>query len=322
MKNPYISVIMSIYNEPIDWLRNSIDSILNQSFSDFEFIIVNDNPKNVFNKQLLESYITEDNRILVICNKKNLGLTKSLNNALKIAKGKYIARMDADDISLIGRFDKQVGFLDKNKDFVGCGSQAVMINESGKKIKLIKVPEKHESILKDLIVNNPVLHPALMFRNYVILNNNLYYNEQLLYAQDYDFVIRLLNHGKIKNLNKKLLLYRVSKQQIGNKHLEKQSVSANETRSKLINRELKRLDNGLLNLEENYFNSKNTELVKFIFDNRKILKNNILENTNVSLILNSNINFSFSEILKVILSTETRMKNKIRLLLKFFNKLF
>ena len=93
-----ISVIMSIYSEKEEWIKESIDSILSQTFRDFEFIIINDNPKRKQNENLLLEYSQKDNRIIVITNKENIGLTKSLNKGLSIAKGKYIARMDADII--------------------------------------------------------------------------------------------------------------------------------------------------------------------------------------------------------------------------------
>ena len=114
MNFPIISVIMSVYNEPLDWVQESIDSILQQTFGNFEFIIINDNPNN---KELFDFLITnkiKDNRIIIINNDENIGLTKSLNKGLERAKGEYIARMDADDISLPERLEKQINFLNTN----------------------------------------------------------------------------------------------------------------------------------------------------------------------------------------------------------------
>ena len=93
-----LSVVMSIYKEPVEWMRQSIDSILNQTFTDFEFVIVNDNPIRSENRDILDEYSKKDFRIIVLSNDENIGLTKSLNKGLRISKGKYIARMDADDI--------------------------------------------------------------------------------------------------------------------------------------------------------------------------------------------------------------------------------
>ena len=105
-----ISVVMSVFKEPLDWIELSINSIRNQSFSDFEFIIVNDNINDIPLKTFLSKIQNIDPRIIILENQKNLGLTKSLNKALEISKGKYIARMDADDISFSQRFQTQFDY--------------------------------------------------------------------------------------------------------------------------------------------------------------------------------------------------------------------
>lgn len=132
---PKISVIMSIYKEPVEWVRQSIDSILAQTFSDFEFIIVNDRPDRIENTELLNEYKLKDCRIVVLANETNIGLTKSLNRALDIATGVYIARMDADDISLSHRFQTQVDYLDMHPEICGCGSWTGSINEAGERME-------------------------------------------------------------------------------------------------------------------------------------------------------------------------------------------
>ena len=103
-----VSVIMSTYKEPIDWIRQSIDSILNQTFSEFEFIIVVDNPKYKELISVLNDYAEADNRICIMVNENNIGLVKSLNKALSQCNGEYIVRMDADDISLPERIAHQI----------------------------------------------------------------------------------------------------------------------------------------------------------------------------------------------------------------------
>ena len=106
MKSPMVSVIMSVYNEPAEWIMLAIDSVLHQTYRDVEFIIVCDNPDNDSICNLLSNYMDNDTRIVLILNKTNIGLTRSLNVALHKCKGKYIARMDADDISFPNRFEK------------------------------------------------------------------------------------------------------------------------------------------------------------------------------------------------------------------------
>ena len=123
-----ISVLMSVYNESEHILRSSISSILEQSYTDFEFIIINDNPKNnEINKVLMS---VKDSRVKIINNPNNLGLVKSLNKGLEVASGEYIARMDADDIAVRDRLQKQLSYLEKNNcDIVG--SSILCINEDG-----------------------------------------------------------------------------------------------------------------------------------------------------------------------------------------------
>ena len=121
-QTPLISVVMSIYHEPILWISQAIDSILNQSFSDLEFVIVNDNPSRLENYLLLDRYEKADERVHIIHNAMNLGLTCSLNIAIKATNGRYIARMDADDVSLPERLKTQYLFLEKRITSSPCHS--------------------------------------------------------------------------------------------------------------------------------------------------------------------------------------------------------
>ena len=131
-KYPEISVIMSVYNEPKEYLIRSIESILNQTFKDFEFIVILDNPKNEIARNIAKEYSLKDERIVFIKNEENIGLTKSLNKGISISKGKFIARMDADDISHPKRFEEQISFLNKNNEYGLCGTKAYLIDENGK----------------------------------------------------------------------------------------------------------------------------------------------------------------------------------------------
>ncbi|MDD4353774.1 MAG: glycosyltransferase family A protein, partial [Candidatus Nanoarchaeia archaeon] len=132
MKNHRISVIMSAYNTE-RYIAEAIESILNQTFKDFEFIIIDDGSTDDSLK-IIKRYVKKDRRIKLIHNKKNIGLTKSLNKGLKIAKGQYIARMDADDISLPQRFQIQYDFLEKNKDIFLIGTTAFLIDDKGDRL--------------------------------------------------------------------------------------------------------------------------------------------------------------------------------------------
>jgi glycosyltransferase involved in cell wall biosynthesis len=227
MKNPKISVIMSTYNEPIKWLKESIDSILNQTFGDFEFIIINDNPKRKDLQVELEKYQKKDKRIKFIKNKKNLGLTKSLNQGLKMAKGKYIARMDADDISLNTRFEIQHNYLEKQSDIFLVGSGATFIDEKGNFLLKNIPPITHKKIIERFKIKNCLLHPTIMMRN----EEKLKYREKLLYVEDYDFYLNLATKGKkLFTMNKILLKCRISKNSIRHKKAFHQKLFAEKAR--------------------------------------------------------------------------------------------
>lgn len=206
---PEISVIMSVYKEPLDWIKQSVDSILNQTFRDFEFIIIDDNPEDEKLYQFLLGVADSDCRIRLLKNEENIGLTKSLNIGLSKAEGKYIARMDADDISLPERFQIQYDYMESH----------IEIGVSGCNVKTFGLceerwcyPENHEDF--QLYYESPFAHPTVIIRKYVLLDNNIGYDENYRYAQDYDLWERLYYVTKFSNIQTVLLKYRLSKVQI------------------------------------------------------------------------------------------------------------
>lgn len=206
-----LSVLMSVYNEPFDWLEISIESILHQTFKDFEFIIINDNPDRKDIGDLVSAYKSMDERIRVIANEKNMGPTKSKNRGLQLATGKYIAIMDADDIALPERLELQYQFLEKNRDIFLVGSSVRIIDQNGAlKEKVIK-HSNHERIVNHMFSNKlPFYHPTIMFRNEGSL-----YREKFATTLDFDFYLTLLSKGKkFSNLKEILLYYRMSDQSI------------------------------------------------------------------------------------------------------------
>lgn len=219
---PKVSVIMSIYKEPLDWIRQSIDSILNQTFTDFEFIVVNDNPDSPKNIKLLQDYSQLDKRIVPLFNKENIGLTKSLNRALEVASGIYIARMDADDISLPTRFERQVKFLDENKRIFVVGSWTGQIDECGKIINVNVRYETQPKWIRALFLHNSqVAHPSAMYHR-IVNDEQVKYNESVKYAQDYSLWAHFLHYGDIANLPEILFYYRISNQRITSKKQNEQ----------------------------------------------------------------------------------------------------
>lgn len=213
---------MSVYNGA-KYLPEAIESILGQSFADFEFIIINDGSFDESLK-IIKSY--EDQRIVVINNEFNLGLIKCLNKGIEIAKGEFIARMDADDVSLPGRLEKQVHFLDQNPDISFCGSQTTN-NES--------YPLTHDCIRVTAMAYNPFAHPTMIWRKADFIMNNLYYNELYPHAEDYELWSRAMMKLKSANLPESLLFYRVHDDQIGRKYIHEQTANSRYIQLSILN---------------------------------------------------------------------------------------
>jgi glycosyltransferase involved in cell wall biosynthesis len=200
MDNLKISVIMSVYNGE-KYLKEAIESILSQTFTDFEFIIVDDGSTDS-SLAIIKSY--NDERIKIINNEGNIGLTKSLNKALNEARGEYIARQDADDISLPNRFEEQLKFLEKHSEVVLLGTFAYSIDKKGKIVGKRIVLAKPR--LKDILKENPFNHGSVMFKKEIV-NQLGNYNELIRYSQDYEFWIRIAKHYDVRNLTQ--LLYKL-----------------------------------------------------------------------------------------------------------------
>lgn len=183
-----LSVIMTTYNNQ-DTIQQVIESILNQTFSDFEFIIVNDGSTDK-TQEIIRSYQKRDKRIGLI-NQENLGVTKSLNKALMMAKGEYVARQDADDISLPRRFKEQVRFLEDNNDigFTGCSFE--IIDKNGKFLNFVYIKNNPKKIRSRLIIYNIFCHGSTIFRR-DILEKAGGYREFFKYSQDYDLYLRMI----------------------------------------------------------------------------------------------------------------------------------
>lgn len=216
-----ISVIMSTYKEDERLLRESIESILNQTYRDFEYIIILDYPDNDVHKSVIEEYALKDDRIHFYINEKNMGLTDSLNRGLSLCHGEYIARMDADDISLPDRLERQMKYLEKNHyDLIGGITE--MINENGSLLYSIKsVPTDPKKINKALRYSQCIAHPTWLGRKEVFEKNAGYRHMPL--CEDYDFTLRaVLNGFVVSNLNEAVLKYRMTSNSISRSNLFEQ----------------------------------------------------------------------------------------------------
>ena len=223
-----VSVLMSVYREPVEWVEEAIFSVLQQSYSDFEFIIIIDDPNNEAIISLIRSFSKTDHRVKFHRNEKNLGLTKSLNVGLALCKGKYIVRMDADDISLPGRIESQVKFMEENIDIVASGTA---ITKFGKENQTIVFESDSERIEQNFVLPSPIFppiaHPTAIIRVDVLIKHNIRYNEVYTTSQDYGLWNDLVKIGKISNLDTVFLKYRVSDQQITAKKREIQKKNRN-----------------------------------------------------------------------------------------------
>jgi len=202
---PEITVLMSVYNGA-RWLGDSIDSVLSQSEEDFEFIVINDGSTDD-TALILDSY--NDNR-LVVKHQKNIGLTKSLNVGLSIAKGKYLARIDADDICMPDRFHKQKQFLIENPDVALVGSNAILIDDKGNDVGYAAYPNSHDDLLQRLRKLQTVFpHSSILIRKGAIAGEGGY-NPRFTRSQDSDLYLRLSEQYKLASLNQALVKLRLN----------------------------------------------------------------------------------------------------------------
>lgn len=232
-----VSIIMSTYKEEEVFLRQSIESILNQTYKDFEYIIILDNPNNKLHMKIINDYASKDKRIKFYINEQNMGLTASLNRGLSLAKGKYICRMDADDISINNRLELQKRYLENN-DFDLIGGISQMIDENGKVIYSIKkVPTDLNKIKKSLKYNQVISHPTWFGKKEVFDKLNGYRNMPL--CEDYDFTLRAVLQGyKISNIDEIVLKYRMTTSSISRSNLYEQYLFAKYITKKYSNNEV------------------------------------------------------------------------------------
>lgn len=207
---PLISIIMPVYNTA-PYLKEAIESVLNQSEQDFEFIILNDASTD-HSKAVIDNYT--DRRIRIVNNEKNLGLASTLNKGIRLARGKYIARMDGDDICIQNRFEQQIAVLQKEEDKVVVCSICELIDENGKKIGNWKDDKKYlspEQIKNQLPINNCIVHPSIIVTKEII--SQFFYDPVQHESEDYDLWLRMsakeIRFVKIPNT---LILHRIRKE--------------------------------------------------------------------------------------------------------------
>lgn len=225
-----ISVVMPTYNTAIPFLKTAVESILSQTFHDFEFIIVDDCSTNETNAYLQS---LDDERVKIVRNTENLGVAKSLNIGLKIATGKYIARMDADDISLPSRLEKQFVYMENHPNVVLCGTGRRLFGARNE-VKFTRIRDMETYRVKSFFYYPGPQHPTWIIRSRTLFDNNILYDEDFDYAEDYYFLTRISKIGDICSLNEVLLLYRIHNKQVTNDLSDRHRVANIATQKKLL----------------------------------------------------------------------------------------
>ena len=200
---PRVSVLTPIYNTNPAHLRECIESILNQTFTDFEFLILNDSPQNTKLDKVVKSY--NDKRIKYIKNKTNIGISAARNKLLDLASGEYLAIFDHDDISVPTRLEQQVAYLDAHPDV---GVVSGLLESFGVKNYVWSAPENDIDIRIYLTCNCHVAHTAAMIRKSVLVDNNIKYEEFYSPAEDYRLWARLMDVTHFYNIQQVLVKYR------------------------------------------------------------------------------------------------------------------
>ncbi len=206
---PLVSVIMPVYNAGL-FLAESIESILNQTYKNFEFIIVDDGSIDD-SWNIIQKYAKKDRRIRALRFRKNHNEAGNgaMNKVLKHATGEYIARMDADDVAHRYRLSRQVRFMENNPEVILCGTQARVINAAGEVVGDKSYPTDHDSIYRHYATVHPIVHPSCMIRRSMLPDKNKLYELRFGVNDDYYTFFKLMRYGKFANLPDRLVDYRI-----------------------------------------------------------------------------------------------------------------
>ncbi len=216
MKEPLVTVLMSVYNAEA-YLSEAVESVLAQTYQNFEFLIVDDASTDQ-SAVIIDGY--PDHRIRLIRNQTNLGLTTSLNKGLAQARGKYIARTDADDVSYSVRLERQVAFMEAHPVVGLCGTWGRLLGLAGNHNRTF--PTQNNDLQVALLCYNPFIHPSVMLRTGALQELDTPFDERFRYAQDYELWSRLSEQWEIANLPDVLIGYRIHDQQISSHRPEAQ----------------------------------------------------------------------------------------------------
>jgi len=228
MKTPMISVVMPVYNGE-KYLKEAIDSILTQTYTDFEFIILNDGSTDK-TEEIILSY--DDPRIVYVKNEENIQIVRTLNKGIELAKGKYVARMDADDISLPQRLEKQLLFLDAHREVGVCGSWMEAFSLTATSVW--KAAVDPDEISCRLLFESTLYHPTVMLRREMVERYSLHYDPEYPYGQDYELWCRCARLFRLANLDEVLLRYRIHEMSVSRRKQMEQLATSSLVRTRLL----------------------------------------------------------------------------------------
>ncbi len=242
MKKPLVTVILPAYNAA-KHLRQAIDSIVAQTYKNFELLVIDDGSTDLTARIILSF---RDPRVKYVKNEENLGLIATLNKGIEIARGEYIVRMDADDISLPKRIEKQVSFMQSFPKVGASGTWYYTFGGNGS--KKLKVSSDPAWLQANLLFNSCLCHPSTIIRKETLLKNNIRYNPEYKHAEDYDLWIQLSRVSALSNIREFLFKYRSHSGQVSEQHNETQKTSASVIRKNY-------LDNLGITYSEDEFNT-------------------------------------------------------------------
>ncbi len=208
---PKVSVLLPVYNAS-SYILECVESVLNQTFKDFELILINDGSQDN-SLEVISKIADKEKKIKLLNNNQNLGLISTLNKGISIASGQYIVRLDADDICLPNRLKKQVDFMDNKRSIGIAGS---WIRFFGSQSHTLKLPQHNEFIKARLLFKPPIIHPSVIFRTEIFSKYSLSYNRNNLHAEDYGLWVDAFNYVEFANIPEALLRFRISDGSITN----------------------------------------------------------------------------------------------------------
>ena len=211
MAAPKVSVLMPVYNGD-RFIHQAVDSVLKQTFSDFELLVVDDGSTDG-TRAFLYLYAQADQRVKVI-EQQHEGTRAALNRGLENARGQYLARLDADDVALPQRLEKQIALMDSCPELVVSGSNYQVIDEQGERLSLAQMPEHDTEIRWHALFHSPFSNSSVIFRLETLRIHGLRYAQQAVHVEDYDLWSRLLEYGQGANLSEPLACYRQHGQQV------------------------------------------------------------------------------------------------------------